>query len=155
MLFGFASVLEMRFARTLSGVAVVTMSLLVGGCSSKYLLPDKSYPVAYVTTNGKPAAGLVPGCTWQDTGIPRPRKPDSDCPHEREDFEAALGLTAADACGDIRRQDAPMAGNADEKIAPPVAPYCYAMGGRILVVEYLQAKTQCSHIVGMAFLRAK
>ena len=43
----------------------------------------------------------------------------------------------------------------DRPIGVPVVPHCYAVGGRILVVEYERRQTTCSHIVGMAFLKAQ
>jgi len=137
------------------GLAVVLATCsIVAGCAT-HLAPDKSRAVAYVTTNGTPSAGLVPACTWKDTGLPRPTAPATACPHEREEFEAALGLKAAEACGDIRRQDAPRTGDLDHPVGVPIAPHCYALGARILVVEYEERATTCSHIVGMAFLKAE
>jgi hypothetical protein len=150
---------------------LIAIGIAAEGCGGKYLLPDKSRALAYVTTNRPIAAGLVPAGSWKDdAAMPRPGPPSSPCPREKEELEAALGLTAADACGDIRRKDAPgfadadsratgsaapPGGDGDAPIASAVAPHCYPIGKHILVVEYERRKTQCSRIVGMAFLQAK
>jgi hypothetical protein len=74
------------------------------------------------------------------------------CLDEQAKVEADLGVASV-ACPVVQRAPAPAVVDADADA--PIAAVgfqilCYQLGTSVLVVEYTQTSTHCSHVVGLA-----
>ena len=130
------------------GVLAAVLWIVVG-CRPLALTPDTSRAAARVSAPPDAVAGLAPP-NW-GSGLPRPAAP-SGCPHEKEELEAALGITDAESCGTLRERPPPppVPKDGDQPSGVPRAPHCYCLGKVILVVEHETPKTTCTHIVGIS-----
>jgi hypothetical protein len=131
----------------------VGLAWILVGCGPKVVQPANGVG-AVVSVKPASVAGLVAATDWH-SGQLTPQLDTNPCPHDKEEFEKALGLQAAEACPIVREKLAPASGDGDAEIPKPIAPHCYEAGSLLIVVRYEEPKTTCTRIVGMAVLPRK
>ena len=126
------------------GAAPPTPTLVAAGQSGPYVHADGT------VADLRNGLAMPPGeAGWPPAPVPGEA---GQCVDEQAKLETDLGV-ASIACPAVQRASVPAVVDADADAPIAAAGFqilCYALGHAVLVVEYSQTGTHCSHVVGLA-----